>query len=49
MNKRLIEIVCQLTDLENFLREYWLDILSLALTILSVILMLLEYCGIIRL
>ncbi len=49
MNKRLIKIVCDLTVLEQKIRSHWLDILAIGLSILTIILMLLEFFGIIKL
>ncbi len=49
MRKSLIKIVCDLTMLEQKIRTHWSDILAIGLSILSIILMLLEFFGIIKL
>lgn len=49
MRKRLIKTVCALTVFEQKIRSHWLDILAISLSILTIILLLLEFFGIIKL
>ncbi|MBX7173964.1 MAG: hypothetical protein K1X72_23540 [Pyrinomonadaceae bacterium] len=49
MNKKRTKLIFTILEIEDFIREYWSDILSIGLAILSIVLMLLEFWGIIKL
>lgn len=49
MNERRTQLIFAIVEAEKFIREHWLDILSISLTLLGVVLSILEYAGFIDL
>lgn len=49
VNSKRTKLIFTILKIEDFIREYWTDILSIGLAVLSIILMLLEFFGIIKL
>lgn len=49
MSERRTKLIFTIVEAERFLREHWLDILSISLTLLGVVLSVLEYAGLIDL
>lgn len=49
MNNRQKERDWNIARVEDFLREHWIDVISMGLTLLTFVLMLLEYLGVINL
>jgi len=49
VNNKRTKLIFTILKIEDFIREYWTDILSIGLAVLSIILMLLEFFGIIKL